>query len=76
MPWYDFRCNECYQQFEEKRSFARASDSATCPSCYSRSTQKLLASANIIGRPALESVSAPMNRKGAGGCGCGACGCN
>lgn len=77
MPWYDYRCNECGEVFEVKRSFARSGEPASCPTCYSRVTQKLLATTYVLGlQSTAESMPVPMARKGGGGCGCGACSCN
>jgi putative FmdB family regulatory protein len=33
MPRYDFQCKTCGDVFEETRSFATATEPATCPSC-------------------------------------------
>ncbi len=33
MPTYAFACPTCATSFEEKRSFARATEPANCPSC-------------------------------------------
>lgn len=33
MPRYDFQCKTCGETFEETRSFATATDPASCPAC-------------------------------------------
>jgi putative FmdB family regulatory protein len=45
MPTYQFRCPECGEHFEEKRSFARADDPAACPVCGGTGASKVFASA-------------------------------
>lgn len=42
MPRYQFACPSCGTTFEEKRSFSRSDDPATCPSCATLSTEKVI----------------------------------
>jgi putative FmdB family regulatory protein len=41
MPTYEFHCNSCNETFSEIRSFAKASEPATCPNCQGSNTQKV-----------------------------------
>jgi putative FmdB family regulatory protein len=45
MPTYQFRCPDCANVFDEKRSFARADEPASCPRCGSARPSKVFASA-------------------------------
>lgn len=40
MPFYDFHCNQCSQEFTLKRSFSEMDNPAECPSCRSGDTQR------------------------------------
>lgn len=42
MPTYEFFCNDCQRVFNERRTFAKADDPATCPRCQQGSTRRLL----------------------------------
>ena len=45
MPRYQFACPSCEATFEEKRSFARSDDPATCPACDAITTEKVIGTA-------------------------------
>jgi putative FmdB family regulatory protein len=42
MPRYGFICRACGRHFDERRSFARSDDPATCPSCGGEETREAL----------------------------------
>lgn len=73
MPKYAFQCRECETTFEEKRPFMHASDPATCPTCESVNTKKLLNAVSFH----MGGSSIPLNIATSDGCGCGggSCGC-
>ena len=74
MPKYTFQCRTCNTTFEEKRPFAHASDPATCPTCDSDNTKKLLNAVSF--RVGGGSIPLDMATSGGGSCGCGSnCGC-
>lgn len=62
MPTYAFRCPACATHFEERRSFARSDEPATCPACGSADASKVLSapsffSAGVATKALLDNVS-------------------
>jgi putative FmdB family regulatory protein len=41
MPTYQFSCNTCDTQFEERRSFSQSDAVGTCPACLGEDTKKV-----------------------------------
>ena len=76
MPKYAYQCRECETTFEEKRPFSQASDPATCPTCTSENTKKLLNAVSF--RVGSSSIPIDMATSSGGGGGCcgGSCGCS
>ncbi|MBM3805251.1 MAG: zinc ribbon domain-containing protein [Actinobacteria bacterium] len=77
MPTYEFRCRECEQVFEERRSMAQANEPAVCPQGHNNAVRLLSVFASVGGDSApAPSASAPsaLTPK-MGGCGSG-CGCH
>ncbi len=78
MPLYDYLCDDCQNAFEVKRSFAEASQPATCPDCQGENTKKLLQRINIgvsTGQSGPAPASIPLSM-GGGCCGGASCGCS
>ena len=73
MPLYDFRCRECDEVFELRRSMAEADVPATCPAGHT-STVRLLPMFASTGRATAGSSASLPSGPPAGGCGAG-CGC-
>lgn len=48
MPRYDFACDTCEIQFEEKRPFARVDIPAECPLCHDFTTRKVITAVTVI----------------------------
>lgn len=42
MPLYEYRCNECGEEFEKTLRFSEADRLPACPKCASQQTQKRL----------------------------------
>lgn len=40
MPFYDFHCKGCEQDFTVKRSFSQMNDPAECPHCHGSETER------------------------------------
>ncbi len=47
MPFYDFQCEDCGNDFELERPISRR-DEADCPRCRSRKVKRLVRSVNAI----------------------------
>ncbi len=47
MPNYNYRCNECNTKYEIFHKVKENLDDVVCPSCYSKSSTKLITAANI-----------------------------
>jgi putative FmdB family regulatory protein len=76
MPTYDFRCPTCATTFEEKRSFARADDPATCPTCGGDRAAKVIGLAEFYSPgAAAKSLLDPGSRRKASAPAAHAAGC-
>ena len=60
MPFYDYRCEDCGQEFETFRPIDRR-DQAECPECKSAKTKRLLRALGLFSG----------GRRGSGGGSCG-----
>jgi putative FmdB family regulatory protein len=49
MPLYEYKCNDCGEQFEKMIRFSEANAIPTCPKCASLDTQKKLSSIAAMG---------------------------
>ena len=47
MPTYDFHCPSCESSFEERRSFARSDEPATCPTCGDAHAAKVISTVSF-----------------------------
>jgi putative FmdB family regulatory protein len=47
MPFYDYRCEECEERFEENRPMDRRDD-AVCPKCGSRHVRRLVSQVSAL----------------------------
>jgi putative FmdB family regulatory protein len=72
---YEFQCRDCATTFQEKRSFAAASDAAVCPVCASDNTKKQWHSVAFVTNGGTDNIPLAMSHSGGCGCGNGACGC-
>ena len=69
MPLYEYRCQECGNKFELRRTMSASDEPATCPECASNQSERQLSLfiSMVKDSPGLSS---------GGGCGCGgACSC-
>ncbi|UCD99245.1 MAG: zinc ribbon domain-containing protein [Chloroflexota bacterium] len=48
MPIYQFSCNSCNTQFEERRSFSQSDAPGTCPTCQSQDSQKIFNAVTVF----------------------------
>ena len=48
MPTYQFSCNSCDTQFEERRSFSQSDAVGTCPSCQGQDTRKVFSAVTVF----------------------------
>jgi len=49
MPMYEYRCEECGEEFEKIVRFSEASLNQACPACESKKTYKKISMAAAIG---------------------------
>jgi putative FmdB family regulatory protein len=68
MPIYEYRCEECHERFELRRSFSESDAPAGCPACHAQHTRRLLS--NFV---AMSSSSGGTSTAVAGGGGCSGC---
>ncbi len=68
MPLYEYLCQECHARFE-RLILSRETEGATCPSCDSSQTRRLMSVIAGLGRGG---TGAPMAQAQGGCCG-GAC---
>jgi putative FmdB family regulatory protein len=74
VPLYEYRCRECDERFELRRSFDDADAPAACPSGHHEAVRLLpvFASVGRSGGPASSTTAAPAMPRGCGG----ACACH
>ncbi len=68
MPLYEYRCEECHERFEMRRSYAESDAPAGCPSCHAPHARRLLS--NFM---AMSSSSGGESSAVGGGGGCAGC---
>ncbi len=69
MPLYEYRCEECGEQFELRRSMQASDDPAACPQCAGEHTKRQISLFISVNKGSQAASSG-------GGCGCGgACSC-
>jgi len=49
MPLYEYKCQDCSNEFEKTVLFAESDAMQACPQCGSRKTNKKISSASVIG---------------------------
>ena len=49
MPLFEFRCNDCDDEFEELLRSAAQSEEVECPACHSRDVQRLQSGFATVG---------------------------
>ena len=42
MPLYDFRCNECFEEFEELLTSSKDREDLECPRCHNKTISQLI----------------------------------
>jgi len=57
MPFYEYRCNECGDEFEKMLRFSEADRLPVCPKCASANTQKKLSKVVSFGAASSGSTS-------------------
>jgi len=77
MPAYDFKCLECEEVFEVRRSMTQTADPVNCPNGHAGARRLLNVFATVGGSSSSGSTAAPapMPMAGGGGCCGGMCGC-
>ena len=73
MPIYEYRCNECEQEFE--RYVSGAGVAVECPACQSARVMRRLSVVSRLSLGASSSMPA-AGMSGSGGCCGGGCGCH
>ena len=80
MPLYEYKCLDCSETFQLRRTFDKATAVAECPSCTSERTRKLLAEFMMLSgsgsMKSLDTASPSGDPMMGGGCCGGACGCS
>jgi putative FmdB family regulatory protein len=66
MPVYEYRCDECHERFEMRRSYAESDAPAACPTCHQPRTHRLLS--NFVAMTASSNGGAATAVAGGGGC--------
>ncbi len=67
MPLYEYRCNECGDEFEKMLRFSEADRLPACPRCASQNTQKRLSKVVSFGSTSGGSSSASSSSCGSRG---------
>ncbi len=67
MPFYEYRCNECGDEFEKMLRFSEADRLPVCPKCASQNTQKKLSKVATLGAGSTGSTSAASSCSPRGG---------
>ncbi len=73
MPTYAYRCRDCSDTFELRRSMSQASDPAVCPQGHD-DTVKLLTTVALAGSSGSGVAAAASEAPAGGCCGGGCCG--
>lgn len=74
MPTYEYNCESCLTEYEERRTYAQADEPSHCPTCGSPRVRRLLSTINVL-RGGGDGASLSL---GGGGCACstgGSCAC-
>jgi len=66
MPIYEYRCDDCHERFEMRRSYADSDMPTICPSCHGQHTHRMLS--NFVAFTASGDGGAPTPVAGGGGC--------
>ncbi len=68
MPLYEYRCNECGEEFEKMVRFSEADRSPACPECQGIDTKKKISTfASIGGSQSVGSASSASSCGSRGG---------
>ncbi len=67
MPLYEYRCNECGDEFEKRVSFSESDRIPACPKCESQNTQKKLSRVISLGTLSSGTVSSSSSSCGSRG---------
>jgi putative FmdB family regulatory protein len=59
MPFYQFACRECGQDFERKLRMAQSDETQVCPECGSADTRKRIGSFAVAGTSSAPRRSSP-----------------
>ncbi len=74
MPFYEYQCADCLNQFELMRSITQRDMSAECPDCDSEQSSRMISAPMAFSMAADGSVSAMAGSSGCGGCSATSCG--
>ncbi len=68
MPFYEYRCTDCQNQFELMRSITQRDMSAECPDCGSEQSSRTITVPMAFSMSADGTVSAMAGSSPCGGC--------
>jgi putative FmdB family regulatory protein len=73
MPLYEYRCEDCNERFEMRRSYAESDAAADCPVCHTQHTRRLLSNFCAMTSSSDGGTSAVAGGGGCAGCAGGNC---
>ena len=73
MPVYEYRCEECKERFEMRRSFAESDAAAGCPLCHGSHSHRLISNFYAATSSSDGSTTAVAGSGGCAGCASGNC---
>ncbi len=68
MPFYEYRCTDCLNQFEAMRSITQRDSSAECPDCGSEQSKRGITAPMSFSMAADGTVRAMSGSSPCGGC--------
>jgi putative FmdB family regulatory protein len=73
MPLYEYRCEDCNERFEMRRSYAESDAAADCPVCHTQHTRRLLSNFCAMTSSGNGEASSVAGGGGCAGCSGGNC---
>ncbi|MBI5961134.1 MAG: zinc ribbon domain-containing protein [Chloroflexi bacterium] len=73
MPVYDYRCCECEEVFEVRRSMSESDKAAVCPTCHGEKTVRIYSAPNVVGGTQQHQHSSGGGCAGCAGASCSTC---